>query len=78
MGLQKLGMTEQLTLLTYLYLLYNVVLVSAEQQNESALYIHIYSPIPLSQPSRSSKSTELSSLCCRAASHQLSILCMVV
>ena len=57
-------------------MLYDVVLVSAVQQSESAIYIypHIPSllslpPPSLSHPSRSSQSTELISLCYAAASH---------
>ena len=55
-------------------MLYNVVLVSAVQQSESTICIHI-SPYPLplepplSHPSRLSESTELISLCYAAASH---------
>ena len=58
-----------------IWLLYNVVLVSAVQYSESAICIHISSPLwaslplPTSHPSRSSQSTQLSSLCCTAASH---------
>jgi len=63
-------------------LLYSVVLVSAVQQSESAIYIYIYIYIPPeaslppapSHPSRSSQSTELSSLCYTASSHWLAIL----
>ena len=58
------------------FLLYN---------NMNQLYVYIY-PLPLeppshpptSHPSRISQSTKLSSLCCIAASHQLSTLHMVV
>ena len=58
------------------FLLYNRV---------NQLYVHIY-PLPLgppsphhppSHPSRSSQSTELSSLCYTAGTHQLSVLHMV-
>ena len=64
-------------------LLYNIVLVSAVQHSGSAMYRHIshpsWTPPPLpSHPSRSPQSTELSSLCGTAASHQLSIWHMVV
>ena len=55
-------------------MLYNVVSVSAVQQSESAIRIHIPAasrtslpPLP-SHPSRSSQSTELSSLCNTAGS----------
>ena len=53
---------------------YNVVLVSAVQWSESTIYIYLY-PLPLGPPSslpppsRSSQSTELSSLCYTAGSH---------
>ena len=52
-------------------LLYNVVLVSAVQQSESALSIHVPSllSLPPSHLSRSSQSTKLSSLCHTATSH---------
>ena len=61
-------------------LLSTVVLSPALQQSESAVYMHIYHPpdLPSHSPSqhcsRSSQSTELSSLCYTAASHQLSLL----
>ena len=50
-------------------MLYNVVFISAVQQSESAICIHIppswtsFSPTPHPSPSRSSQSPELSSLC---------------
>ena len=56
-------------------LLYRVMLVSAVQRSESAICIHISPPSwaphspPPSHPSRSSQSTELSSLCYTVASH---------
>ena len=52
-------------------LLYNVVLVSAVQQSESAICLHMSAPTWISHPhpSRSSQSTKLSSLCYTAASH---------
>ena len=56
-------------------LLYRVMLVSAVQWSESAICIHISPPSwaphspPPSHPSRSSQSTDLSSLCYTAASH---------
>ena len=59
------------------YLLYNVVLVSAAQQCESALCVCIHPlppgppPTPPTQPSRSSQTAELSSLGCTEASQQL-------
>ena len=56
-------------------LLYNAVLVSAVQQSES-VHVYIY-PFPLeppSHPTRSSQSTEPSSVCYSAASHELSSL----
>ena len=48
------------------------------QQNDSNLYIHpplldLPHTTPTSHPSRSSQSTELSSLCCTAGSHSLSV-----
>ena len=57
-------------------LFYNVVLVSALQQSESASRIPIFplvppSHLPLSHPSQSSQSTELSSLHYTAGSHYL-------
>ena len=54
-------------------LLCNAVSVSAVQQSESALHIHISPLFWISFPFRSSQSTEQSSLCYRAGS-QLSIL----
>ena len=64
-------------------LLYNVVLVSVVQWSESAVCIHIsppsctsLPPSPPSHPSRSAQSTELSSLCYTAGSHELSVLYM--
>jgi len=60
-------------------LLYSVVLVSAVQRHESAIYIYTR-PLslgppsqPSPQPSRSLQSTELGSLCQSAASLQLSV-----
>ena len=60
-------------------------LVSVVQWSESAICIHVSPPSwayltlsPSTHPSRSSQSTELSSLCCRPASHWLSILHVVV
>ena len=61
-----------------IYLLYNIILVSAVQQSESAICIHICppswislpTPIP-SHPSRSSQSTMLSFLCLISASYCL-------
>ena len=58
-------------------LLYNVVLVSAVQQSESAICILISPLSGISFPFRSSWSTEKSSLCYTAGSHQLSILYIV-
>ena len=62
-------------------MLYNVVLVSAVQQHEAAVRIHVYlgscaSLPPQSPPysSRSSQSAGPSSPCHTAASHQLSAL----
>ena len=58
------------------------MLVFAEQQSESALCIHplcLEPPAtPPSHPSKSPRSTKLSSLCPTAGSHQLSILHMVL
>ena len=59
-------------------LLYNVVLVSAVQHSESAICTHISSLFWISIPFRSPQSTEQSSLCYTAGSHQLSILYIVV
>ena len=57
------------------------MLVSAVQQHEAAISIHVYLPSRASLPpgsppysSRSSQSTGWSSLCHTAASHQLSVL----
>ena len=44
-------------------LLYNAVLVSAVQQSESAIYVHIYPLFWVSFPFRSPQSTEQSSWC---------------
>ena len=61
-----------------------VSLCSAVQQHESAISMHLASLLrlppttPLSYPSRSSQSTELSSLCYIAASYLLSFLYMVI
>ena len=77
-GVAKSDTTEQLN---WTKLLYNVVVVSAVQQYESALGIHIPPPShahPQSQPSRSSQSIELNSLCYAAASHLLSMLQLIV
>ena len=67
------------------WLLYNVVLVSAIHQHESAIGIHMSSPswtsLPPptpSHPSRLSQSTGLSSLSHTANSHWQSILHMVM
>lgn len=59
---------------------HNVVLVSAQQQCESALIIRppSRSPFPSSTPLESSQSPRLGSLCFIATSHRLSILSMVV
>ena len=60
----------------------NVVLASAIQQSESAICIHIYphfgTSLPLSHPSRSPQSPELSSLGYIAGSPLLSVLQMAV
>ena len=59
------------------------MLVSAIQQCQSAIIIHIYSPswapyAPTLHPSKSSQSTRLASLCYIAASHQLSSFHLIV
>ena len=65
-------------------LLYIVVLISADQQSDSVIGVHISPPSrasippPPSHPSSSSQSTQLSSLYYTACSHQLPILHMVV
>ena len=59
-------------------LLYNVVLVSAVQQSESAICIHISPLFWISFPFSSPQSTEQSSLCYIVGSHQLSVLYIVV
>ena len=58
--------------------LYNVMLVSTIQQNESAIHIHISSPFWTDFPFRSSQCIKQSSLCYMAASYQLSVSHMVV
>ena len=60
-------------------MVYNILLVSAEQQHESAIRIHTSPPSwvslpPASHPSGSSQSTALSFLCYRAGSHYVSAL----
>ena len=69
-------------------LIYNIVLVSGVQQSESVIHIHMFPylfplaspslPPSPSHPSRWSQSMELITLCYAAASHQLSILHLVV
>ena len=59
-------------------LLYNGVLVSAVQQSESAIRIHISPPSWISLPPRSPQSSEQNSLCYTVGSHQLSVLYIVV
>ena len=59
-------------------LLYNVVLVSAIEQIESAICVHISPLWGISFPLGSPYSTEQSSLCFAVDSHQPSIVCMVV
>ena len=58
------------------YLVYDVVLPSAIQQSESAICVHIspHSRKSLHPTPLSSQSTDLSPLCCIAASHSLSVL----
>ena len=58
-------------------LLNNVVLVSVLQQRGSAKRIHTSPLFVISFPFRSPQSTELSSLCYTAVSHELSILFIV-
>ena len=60
------------------YLVYNVVVISAVQQSKSVICIHIPHLFQASFPFRSLQSTEQSSLCYTVASHQLSIFCIVV
>ena len=63
-------------------MLYSVGLASAVQRLESAVSIdispHLEAPPHRALPSRSSQSSELSSLCYTAPSHELSILHVVV
>ena len=60
-------------------LLYDIVLASVVQRSESATWTHLARPLAsLSHPSTWLPSTELSSLCHTAASHQLSIRHTVV
>ena len=56
-----------------IWLLYTAVSVSAEQQSESAICIHISPLFWISFPFRSPQSTEQSSLDYTVRSHQLSI-----
>ena len=58
-------------------LLYSVVLVSAIQQSESAVHIHIPPPFWISFPFKSPESTEQSSLCQTVGSPQLSLLYII-
>ena len=58
-------------------LLYNILLVSAIQQSESAIRIHISPLFWISFPFKSPQSDEQSSLCYTVGSHQLSILYIV-
>ena len=53
---------------TGVQLLFNVVLISAVQQSESAIHIHISPLFWISSPFRSAQSTEQSSLCCTVGS----------
>ena len=59
-------------------LIYNVALVSAVQQSESVIHIHISTLFQILFPYRSLQSIEQSSLCYTIGSHQLSILYIVV
>ena len=58
-------------------LLYNVVLASTAQQNESARHIHLSPPFWISLPCRTPQCIKQSSLCYTLCSHQLSILYIV-
>ena len=58
-------------------LVYNVVLVSAVQQSESATQIHVHPPFLISFLFMSLQSTEQSSVCYTTASNQMSILYIV-
>ena len=51
------------------WFLYNVLLVSTVQQNESAIHTCVSAPFWISFPFRSPQSTEYSSLCYTAGSH---------
>ena len=59
-------------------LLYNIVFLQCNSVNQLYVYVHSLPLEPLSHqpptfPSRSPQSSELSSLCCRTASHELSV-----
>ena len=71
-GRKELDMTEQLNN-SNKQLLYNIVLVSAVRQSESAICIHISPLLGISFPSRSPPSTESSSLCYTVGPHSLFI-----
>ena len=71
-GRKESDVTEQLNN-SNKYLLYNIVLVSAVQQSESAICIHISPLLGISFPSRSPPSTEQSSLCYTVGLHSLCI-----
>ena len=58
-------------------LIYNAVLVSAVQQSESVMHIHISTLFQILFPYRLLQSIESSSLCCTASPYQLSILYIV-
>ena len=59
-------------------LIYNVVLVSAVQQSESVIHIHISTLFQILFPYGSLQSIEQSSLCSTAGLYQLTILYIVV
>ena len=59
-------------------LIYNVVLVSAVQQSESVIHIHISTLFKILFPYRSLQSIEQCSLCYTVGAYQLSILYVVV
>ena len=84
-GPQKTASKKTETSLSFLklifigvWLIYNVVLVSAVQQSESVIHIHISTLFQILFPSRSLQSIEQSSLCYTVGSYWLSILHIVV
>ena len=76
-GSKELDTTQQLNS-NNKQLIYNVGLVSAVQQSESVIHIHISTLLQTLFPYRSLQCAEKSSLCYTVGPHQLSILYIVV